>query len=105
MSLHRHAVNRSAPAVLVRIPAALRRHTRGADMVAIDGDNVRAVLAALCVQYPGIAEHLLESDGKLRRFIDIYLGSANIERLRGLDTRLETDDVLAIIPGRPEGFA
>jgi len=93
-----------SPAVLVRIPTPLRSYTAGADMVAVNGDNVADALAALGRQHPGILDRVLDSRGELRQFVNVYLGSANIRTLEGLGTPLETDDILAIIPAVAGGI-
>lgn len=87
-----------SPAVLIRIPTPLRSYTGGADVVAVNGDNVADALAALGQQHPGILDRVLSDDGELRQFVNVYLGSANIRTLEGLGTPLEMDDILAIIP-------
>jgi molybdopterin converting factor small subunit len=87
-----------SPAVLIRIPTPLRNYTGGADVVAVNGENVADALAALGQRHPGILERVLGDDGELRQFVNVYLGSANIRTLEGLGTPLETDDILAIIP-------
>lgn len=86
------------PAVLIRIPAPLRAYTGGADMVAVNGENVADALSALGRQHPGILDRVLGNDGELRQRVNVYLGSANIRSLDGLGTPLEMDDILAIVP-------
>lgn len=94
-------------AVLIRIPDPLRPFTAGANMVAVSGANVADALTALGRQHPGILEKVLNDRGELRQYVSIYLGCANIRTLKGLGTRLEMDDILAIIPAAadaaPEG--
>lgn len=86
------------PAILIRIPSPLRCYTCGADMVAVNGDNVADALAALDRQHPGILERVLDDSGELLQFVHVFLGAANIRSMDGLCTHLETDDILAIIP-------
>ena len=88
---------RDSPAVFVRIPSPLRVYTTGA-VVAVNGETVASALTALGQRHPGILANVLDERGELQQFVNIYLGCANIRSMNGLATRLEMDDILAIIP-------
>lgn len=84
--------------VNIRIPTPLRKLTEGADIVAVDGANVREVLAALEAAHPGFAEKLYDDKGGLRRFVNVFLGDEDVRFLSGLDTPVEADAELSIVP-------
>jgi len=82
----------------IRIPTPLRSFTSGAGEVHVEAATVGEALGALERAHEGIAERLLGADGKLRPFVNVYLGPQDIRTLDGLETKLEGDAVLSIVP-------
>ncbi len=91
-------------AVKVQIPTPLRQYTDGQDVVEVSGTNVGEVLQALGEKYPGITERLLEN-GRVRRFVNIYVNDEDIRYLNDLDTPVKDGDEVAIIPAVAGGQA
>ncbi|VAV83437.1 FIG038648: MoaD and/or ThiS families [hydrothermal vent metagenome] len=85
-------------AVKVRIPTPLRKITGGSDEVTIEGSNVSEVLAALEAAHPGIKERICEEDGKLRKFVNLYVNDEDVRFKENLDTALKDGDELSIVP-------
>ncbi len=81
----------------VRIPTVLRKHTDGAAKVQTDGATVGEVFDDLVSAHPGLADQLLE-DGKVRGFINVYVADEDIRYIDGLDSPVEPDDEVAIMP-------
>ena len=84
-------------AVEVRIPTILRPYTGGEKLVTASGDSLRAVLADLDANYPGIGERLLDDSG-LRRFVNVYLNDEDVRFLSGLATEISDGDSITILP-------
>ena len=84
--------------VNIRIPTPLRSFTGGVDQVRVQGDTVGEVMQALGQTHGGLTERILDSEGKLRNFVNLYLGSQNIRNLDGLSTSVSEGDVLSIVP-------
>ena len=84
-------------AIQVQIPTPLRQHAGGNDVVEAQGATVRDVLADLERQYATLTERLME-DGKVRRFVNVYVNDEDIRYLKNLDTPLKDGDTLSIIP-------
>ena len=82
----------------LRIPTPLRSYTNGQREVALQGENVAAVMNDLIVQYPSLRPHLFNGDGQLRPFVNLFLNDENIRDLQGVDTPLQADDQLLLIP-------
>src|SRR5438445_240850 len=57
----------------VRIPTPLRKFTGGSEEVAADGATIAQIVADMESHYPGIKERLCEPDGRVRRFVNIYV--------------------------------
>lgn len=82
----------------VRIPTPLRTITNGASEVKVDGTTVRQLIDSLEQQFPGMRERLCESDGQVRRFVNVFVGDEDIRFLQGLDTPIQDGTQVSIIP-------
>ena len=85
-------------AISIAIPAALRAYTDGKASVAVHGETAGQALDALTTGYPGLAKHLRDADGKLRRFVNVYLNEDDIRFLQKDATPLKEGDTLIIVP-------
>ena len=67
------------------------------------GDSVKSLIENINEAYPGFADQILEEDGELRRFVNIYLNDEDIRYLDGLNTELTDDDTVSILPALAGG--
>ncbi|MBI2399576.1 MAG: MoaD/ThiS family protein [Deltaproteobacteria bacterium] len=92
--------------IKVRIPTPLRKLTNGSDEVTAAGKNVAEIIEDLEKTYPGLKERICEGDGKLRRFVNIYLNDEDMEAQleeKGVSHLSEgTGQGTAPLPGREE---
>ena len=86
--------------VTVRIPTILRTYPGGAAEVTLEPQpsNLAGVLNALEVQAPGISGRILDDEGHLRRFVNIFIDDEDVRYLSGLDTDIAERTVISIIP-------
>jgi len=84
--------------VSVRIPTTLRTLTAGQSEVTLEGSTVREVLAGLEGAHPGFSDRLLDGDGNLRRFVNVFVSDDDIRFLSGLDTPVPEGETVSIIP-------
>ena len=82
----------------IEIPTPLRPYANDKAVVNVKGTTVSAVLDDLIQTYPVLEKHLKDKKGNLRSFVNIYLGDEDIRSLDGMDTEVESDDALVIIP-------
>jgi len=82
---------------IVRIPAALRSLTAGADEVRATGSTLRDVLDDLEARHPGLKERLLDARG-VRRFVNIYVGEEDVRFTGGLGTEVKPGDAITLVP-------
>lgn len=87
-----------ATVVTVRLPAAFQVLTGGQRQVPIEGDTIREILVGLDRVYPGVLERLIDTSGSLRRYVNVYRNDSDIRGLDGLETKMENQDVVWIIP-------
>lgn len=80
----------------VKLFGGLRRHA-GCVAVAIDGDTVRAALAALCAENTKLRSAIWDGD-KVHAHVRVMVGGHDIELGQGLDTPVTSDDEIAVFP-------
>ena len=85
-------------AVSVRIPTILRTYTGDQSQVTADGDTLADVLESLESSFPGIKARVVDEDGKLRRFVNIYVAEEDVRFSEGLDTTTPDGTQVSIIP-------
>ncbi len=90
--------------VKVRIPSPLRKLTKGQGEVQAGARNISDLIEKLEKDYPGLKERIYDTDGNLRRFINIYLNDEDIRFLKGNDTPLKDGDEVSIIPAIAGGI-
>jgi sulfur-carrier protein len=90
-------------AVEVRVTAVLQRLTGGAKTVQANGATVGDLLHDLDRGYPGFLGQVMQEDGKLHRFVNIYLNDEDIRYLKQLDTPVGDGDVVSILPALAGG--
>ena len=85
-------------AVKVRIPTPLQKLTNNQSEVPSEAKNINDMLAELEKKHPGIKERICDAEGKLRRFVNVYVNEEDIRFLQGQDTTLKDGDDVSIIP-------
>ena len=85
-------------AVTVRIPTTLRPLAGGNATVEVEGTTVGEVLKHLDHAHPGFADRLLDDQGGLRRFVNVFVADDDVRYLQGLDTPVPGGTTVAIIP-------
>ncbi|ORB83352.1 molybdopterin synthase sulfur carrier subunit [Mycobacterium kansasii] len=83
--------------VTVSIPTVLRPHTGGQKRVLATGETLGAVINDLEANYSGISERLIDN-GKLHRFVNVYVNDEDVRFSGGLDTVLSDGDSVTILP-------
>jgi MoaD family protein len=83
--------------VSVSIPTILRTHTGGEKRVAANGDTLHDVISDLEANYSGISERLIDN-GKLHRFVNIYVNDEDVRFSGGLATQISDGDSVTILP-------
>jgi molybdopterin converting factor small subunit len=82
----------------IRIPTPLRTYTDGQSEAAVEGATVGDAMNDLITQFPAIQPHLFNGNAELRPFVNLFLNDENIRDLQGLDTAIEANDRLMLIP-------
>ena len=83
--------------VTVSIPTILRTYTGGEKRVQATGSTLLAVIDDLDANHAGLKERLI-ANGKLHRFVNIYVNDEDVRFSGGLDTEVGADDSVTILP-------
>ena len=86
------------PAVKVRIPEVLRKLTNNNEVVALDAGTIQEAIDNLEKAHPGIKERICDEKGNVRRFVNVYVNEEDIRFLENLDTKLEANADVSIVP-------
>ncbi len=84
--------------VNVRIPTILRTYTGGKAEVAAEGKTLADVIADLENNHTGIAARVLDDQGKLRRFVNVYVNDDDVRFEGGLQATTPDGAGISIIP-------
>ena len=84
--------------VSVRIPTILRTYTGGESEVTANGATLAQVLDDLDASYAGIKGRIVDEDGKLRRFVNVYVGNDDVRFLDDLQTATPDGTQISVIP-------
>ena len=87
----------------VLVPTPLRRLTGGQSKVEVDGTDVAALITAIDSRFPGVADKVLDGDGNVKRFINVFVNDDEIRQLQGLSTPVSTGDKVSIVPAMAGG--
>jgi molybdopterin synthase sulfur carrier subunit len=87
----------------VRIPPVLRTHVGDAKQVEASGQTVGEVIGQLVDAHPALREQLFTSDGKLNRFVNVYLNGKDVRYLEELETPVGERDTVVLLPAMAGG--
>ena len=90
-------------AVKIRIPTTLRILTSGdAELNAKEG-TVSQIISEVCENYPDFQGRLIDDDGNLLRFVNVYVEDEDVRFLQGLETPVVDGQTISIIPAGAGG--
>jgi sulfur-carrier protein len=89
-------------AVTVTIPTVLRQHAGGNKRVEASGSTVGAVLADLETRYNDLRGRIV-SDGRLHRFVNVYVDDEDVRTEKGLDTSVNEGSTVTIMSAMAGG--
>ena len=84
--------------VTIRIPAPLQKLTQNQEKVVANGTNVKELIENLDTEFPGIKERICDENGKVRKFINIYVNEEDVRFLQQEKTPVKAGDEVSIIP-------
>ena len=85
-------------AITVHVPTPLRKLTGNKAEVEIDASTVGELVENLEVSFAGIKEKLVDENGEIRRYVNIYVNDEDIRFLDGAETQVKDGDSVTIVP-------
>ena len=85
-------------AIKVMLPTAFTRHTDGRKQFDSVAENLPALIADIEQTFPALGIQIKDDDGKLRRFINIYVNDEDIRFLGGETYAFQDGDEIMLIP-------
>ncbi len=89
---------------VLRVPTVLRPAMGGATVIAVEGSTVGEVLFKLTTTYPAVKGQLLNDDGTLHRFLNVYVNDDDVRYLGGVDALIANDDEITLLPAVAGGL-
>jgi molybdopterin synthase sulfur carrier subunit len=72
--------------------------TNGEAKVEMESSNLGELVEKLDAAYPGFKDRLVDENGELRYFVNLYLNGEDVRFLQGLETSVKTGDEVSIVP-------
>ncbi len=87
------------------IPTPLRKFTHNASKLQVEAATVGEALERLATEYPDLRKHLLDEQGQIRSFLNLFVGEDDVRDLQWADTPLPADATLSIVPAIAGGVS
>lgn len=87
----------------LRMPPILRPQVGGAREVEVDGATLRAALDDLFTRYPSVRDHLVDGDGNINRFVNVYVQNEDVRLKDGLETAVPEGGTIIVLPAMAGG--
>jgi len=84
--------------VTVLIPTPLQKFTQDKASLTVEAKSIQELVDALEQSFPGIKKRICDEEGKLRRFLNLYVNNEDIRFLDGQTTLLQDGDEVSIVP-------
>ena len=87
----------------IRIPPTLRAATGGAKEIEVAGATVREVLDGLLAAHPSLSAQLFDGEGRLNRFVNVFVNDTDVRHLDALETVVGERDRVVLLPAMAGG--
>ena len=82
----------------IRIPTPHRTLTNDQETLEVESNTIGGAIDEIEGKFPGIKERLVDEEGEIRRFVNVYVNEEDIRFLENQDTPLKDGDDVSIIP-------
>lgn len=89
--------------VQLKFPPQLAQAVRNQTHVEFAGDRFADLLDSLEQTYGGVKERLLDDSGRVRPFLNVFVGRNNLNALGGMATVLPEGECVSILLSRAGG--
>jgi molybdopterin synthase sulfur carrier subunit len=82
----------------VIIPTPLRKFTGNSSHITIKASKISDVVQELTTNFPDLRKHVINSDGKIASFINVFVDNDDIRNLNYEQTEVRENSTVSIIP-------
>ncbi len=86
------------------VPTPLRKLTKGQSKIQFAATNVAELLDTANNQFPGFRDRVLDSDGEIKRFVNVFVNGVDVRTLQGKATPVRDGDEVSVIPAMAGGW-
>jgi adenylyltransferase/sulfurtransferase len=82
----------------VIIPTPLRKFTNNTARLSVGASSIEEAVSELTLNFPDLKKHLLDENGAIRSYVNIFVGNDDIRNLQQEKTPVKEDTVVSIVP-------
>jgi molybdopterin synthase sulfur carrier subunit len=82
----------------VIIPTPLRKFTNQTARLQVEAGTVGEIIDRITLDFPELKKHLLDQQGGIRSFVNIFAGDDDIRDLQKEKTPVNNSTVISIVP-------
>lgn len=88
----------------VIIPTPLRKFTNNTAKLQVKAENIEQTVNELTLNFPDLKKHLLDEQGQIRSYVNIFVGDDDIRDLQQSQTPIKENTVISIVPAIAGGI-
>lgn len=85
------------------VPTPMRKITNGQGKIQIHAATLQEAIEHAEASYPGFRERVLDGEGEIKRFINVFINGVDVRKLQGRATPVQDNDEVAVIPAMAGG--
>ena len=89
--------------ISLRMPPVLRPQVGGARQVEVSGATLREALDDLFAQFPAVRDQIVDAEGQINRFVNVYVSNEDVRLGQGLDTPVPDGSTVIVLPAMAGG--
>ena len=89
--------------ISLRMPPVLRPQVGGARQVEVAGATLREALDDLFAQFPAVRDQIVDAEGQINRFVNVYVSNEDVRLGQGLDTPVPDGSTVIVLPAMAGG--
>lgn len=82
----------------LHIPALMKSYVNNQTEVQLAGSTIAEALSDLTIRYPSFKPHIMDKNGDLRRYVNLFVNTINIKDLNGVQTSIQENDKIILLP-------
>jgi sulfur-carrier protein len=88
---------------IVRFPNVMKYYVNNQSEFFVSASTVQNLVDQVVEQYPSVKFHLVDSEGQLRKYFNVFVNDVHIRDLQGMETPLKADDKVILMASAAGG--